>query len=180
VLLDLGLPDKDGIEVVKDLREWSAVPIVVLSARGQEQSKVQALDAGADDYVTKPFGVEELHARMRAAARRHVQSQSGVVEPVFSVGDLSVDLVRRRVTVKGEEVRLTPHEYSLLAVLVRNQGKVVTHRQLLTEVWGAAFSEETHYLRVFMRQLRSKLEPEPPRPRYLLTETGVGYRMVDE
>ena len=178
VLLDLGLPDLDGVEVARRLREWSAVPIIVLSARGQESDKIKALDAGADDYLTKPFGVGELLARMRVALRNAARVAAGPGEPTFEVGELRVDLSARRVFVREEEVRLTRTEYNLLAALVRHAGKVVTHRQLLQEVWGPGSASESHYVRVYMGQLRHKLERDPARPRYLVTETGVGYRLV--
>jgi len=177
VLLDLGLPDVDGLEVTRRIREWSAVPIVVVSARGQERDKVQALDAGADDYLTKPFGTDELLARIRVALRHAARVAGGEGEAVFEMGDLRVDLASRLVYRGGEEVRLTRTEYRLLAALVQHAGKVLTHRQLLREVWGPASSNETHYLRVYMAQLRHKLEQDPARPRHLLTETGVGYRL---
>ena len=177
VLLDLGLPDLDGVEVARRLRGWSAVPVIVLSARGQESDKIKALDAGADDYLTKPFGVGELLARMRVALRNAARVAAGAGEPSFEVGDLRVDLAARRVFVRDEEVRLTRTEYNLLATLVKHVGKVVTHRQLLLEVWGPGATGESHYLRVYMGQLRHKLEQDPARPRYLLTETGVGYRL---
>jgi two-component system KDP operon response regulator KdpE len=180
VLLDLGLPDLDGVEVTRRLREWSAVPILVVSARGQERDKVEALDAGADDYLTKPFGSEELLARMRVALRHAARVKGEGGDAVFEAGDLRVDLGARVVRRRGEEVRLTRTEYRLLAVLVQNAGKVVTHRQLLREVWGPGSSSETHYLRVYMAQLRHKLEDDPAQPRYLLTETGVGYRLRSE
>jgi two-component system KDP operon response regulator KdpE len=176
ILLDLGLPDVDGVEVARRVREWSKVPIVVLSARGQERDKIQALDAGADDYLTKPFGVGELLARMRVALR-HAARAGGDGEPVFESGELKVDLAARQVFLAGVEVRLTRTEFNLLAALVKNGGKVVTHRQLLREVWGPAATDRSHYLRVYMGQLRHKLESEPARPRYLLTEIGVGYRL---
>jgi two-component system KDP operon response regulator KdpE len=179
VLLDLGLPDLDGVEVTRRIREWSAVPILVVSARGQERDKVEALDAGADDYLTKPFGTEELLARMRVALRR-ASRVKGEGESVFEAGELRVDLGARLVFRRGEEVRLTRTEYRLLAVLVQNAGRGVTHRQLLREVWGPGSSSETHYLRVYMAQLRHKLEDDPAQPRYLLTETGVGYRLRAE
>jgi two-component system KDP operon response regulator KdpE len=177
ILLDLGLPDLDGVEVTRRLREWSTTPIIVISARGQERDKVQALDAGADDYLTKPFGVGELLARMRVAFRNAARGTSGPAEPVFQVDDLRVDLVGRHVSVGGREVHLTRTEYKLLATLVKNAGKVVTHRQLLREVWGPGAMSQSHYVRVYMGQLRHKLENDPARPRYLETETGVGYRL---
>lgn len=179
IILDLGLPDMDGLDVTRRLREWSAVPIIVVSARGKEQDKVVALDAGADDYLTKPFGVGELLARVRVALR-HAAASKETGEPEFRVGDLHVDLMRRQVSVAGRPVRLTPNEYKLLATLARNAGRVMTHRQLLLEVWGPGSSQESHYLRVYMNQLRHKLEPDPARPKYLLTEPGVGYRMAAE
>ena len=180
VLLDLGLPDLDGLEVTRRIREWSSVPIVVVSARGQERDKVQALDAGADDYLTKPFGTDELLARMRVALRHAARVAGGEGETVFEAWELRVDLASRLVHLRGEEVRLTRTEYRLLAALVQHAGKVLTHRQLLREVWGPGASNETHYLRVYMAQLRHKLEDDPARPRYLLTETGVGYRFRTE
>jgi two-component system KDP operon response regulator KdpE len=176
VLLDLGLPDIDGVEVTRRLREWTTVPVIVLSARGQEGDKVQALDAGADDYLTKPFGTEELLARMRVALRNRARAGDGP-QTVFRTGDLSVDLVSRRVAIGEREVRLTRTEYNLLALLVRHAGKVLTHRQLLKDVWGPGSVDQHHYLRVYMGQLRHKLEDDPARPRYLVTETGVGYRL---
>lgn len=179
ILLDLGLPDLEGSEVIRRVREWTALPIIVLSARDQEQVKVAALDLGADDYVTKPFGVNELLARMRAALR-HASRSADVAEPVFLLGDLKVDLARRQVFVSGKEIHLTPIEYKLLTTLIRHAGKVMTHRQLLKEVWGPLRVEEGHYLRVYMRQLRSKLELNPAHPRYLVTELGVGYRLWTE
>jgi two-component system KDP operon response regulator KdpE len=177
VLLDLGLPDLDGLEVTRRIRSWSAVPIVVVSARGQERDKVQALDAGADDYLTKPFGTEELLARMRVALRHAARVAGGAGETAFETGELRVDLAARLVYRRGLEVRLTRTEYRLLAALVKHAGKVLTHRQLLVEVWGPGSANETHYLRVYMAQLRHKLEDDPARPRHLLTETGVGYRL---
>jgi two-component system KDP operon response regulator KdpE len=179
ILLDLGLPDMDGVEVCRRLREWCAAPIIVLSARGQERDKIEALDAGADDYVTKPFGIGELLARIRVALR-HANRAAGGVEPELHVGGLSVDLAARRVVVGGVEVHLTPNEYGLLAELVKNAGKVVTQRQLLKAVWGPGAVGQSHYLRVYMAQLRHKLEAEPARPRYLITEPGVGYRLRTE
>jgi two-component system KDP operon response regulator KdpE len=178
VLLDLGLPDLDGVEVARRLREWSAVPVIVLSARGQENDKILALDAGADDYLTKPFGVGELLARMRVALRHADRVAAGLGESALETGDLRVDLAARRVFVRGEEVRLTRTEFNLLATLVRHAGKVLTHRQLLQEVWGPGSAGESHYLRVYMGQLRHKLEEDAARPRYLVTETGVGYRLA--
>jgi two-component system KDP operon response regulator KdpE len=175
ILLDLGLPDLDGVEVTRRLREWSATPIVVLSARDQERDKIEALDAGADDYLTKPFGTGELLARIRVALR-HASAPENAL-PVFEQEALKVDLGTRRVFVEGREVRLTRTEYRLLALLVKHAGKVVTHRQLLKEVWGPGSVDHTHYLRVYMGQLRHKLEADPARPRYLQTETGVGYRL---
>jgi len=176
VILDLGLPDMDGVDVVGRLREWSQVPVIVLSARAQETDKVAALDAGADDYVTKPFGVGELLARLRVALRRVTRSEEG--SQVFESGPLKVDLAARRVQVAGSEVHLTPIEYRLLTVLVRHAGKVLTHRQLLKEVWGPSHIEHSHYLRIYMAQLRKKLEEDPAQPRFLLTEAGVGYRLA--
>jgi two-component system KDP operon response regulator KdpE len=177
ILLDLGLPDFDGVELTRRLREWSKTPIIVISARGREGDKVQALDAGADDYLTKPFGVAELLARMRVALRNASRASAGPGEPVFRTGDLAVDLSARTVSLSGREVHLTRTEYNLLALLVRHAGKVVTHRQLLREVWGPGSVEHSHYLRVYMGQLRHKLEQDPARPRYLETEIGVGYRL---
>ena len=178
VILDLGLPDMDGLEVIRRLREWSAVPIVVLSARGQEGDKVQALDAGADDYVSKPFGAGELLARLRVALRHTAGATHEDGEATFAVGDLRVDLLRRHVSLGGAEVHLTPIEYKLLTTLVRHAGRVVTHQQLLREVWGPVHTDQAHYVRVYMAHLRHKLEAEPARPRYLLTEPGVGYRLA--
>ncbi|HVO35871.1 MAG TPA: response regulator [Gemmatimonadales bacterium] len=179
ILLDLGLPDLDGIDLTRRLREWSRTPIIVISARGREQDKIAALDAGADDYLTKPFGIGELLARLRVALR-HVAAPDGGGEPVFEVGDLKVDLAARLVFRGGAEIHVTPIEYKLLATLVRHAGKVVTHRQLLKEAWGPNAVERTHYVRVYMTQLRHKLEEDPSRPRYLLTESGVGYRLKAE
>jgi two-component system KDP operon response regulator KdpE len=178
VILDLGLPDIDGLDVIRRLREWTALPIIVLSARGQERDKIAALDAGADDYVSKPFGVGELLARMRAALRHAARSLDDAGESTFSLGDLHVDLPKRQVIVAGQQVHLTPIEYRLLTMLIRHAGKVLTHRQLLIEVWGPPYAEQAHYLRVYMAQLRRKLERDPARPRYLLTEPGVGYRLA--
>ena len=180
ILLDLGLPDRDGLEVTRELREWSATPIIVLSARGREQDKVAALDLGADDYLTKPFGVDELLARIRVALRHAARPPGAAPEPVFEAGDLRVDLAQREVRRAGAEVHLTPTEYSLLRVLIRHAGKVLTHRQLLKEVWGSHSPEQAHYVRVYLAQLRQKLEADPARPRLLLTEPGVGYRLRAE
>jgi two-component system KDP operon response regulator KdpE len=177
VLLDLGLPDMDGLEVTNRLREWTQTPIIVISAREQEQDKVKALDAGADDYLTKPFSANELLARIRVALRHSVRGRSGRPEPVFALDNLRVDLSQRRVFLDNNEVHLTPLEYKLLMVLIRHAGKVITHRQLLTEVWGAAHADEVQYLRVYMTQLRHKLEKDPARPRFLMNEPGVGYRL---
>jgi two-component system, OmpR family, KDP operon response regulator KdpE len=177
VMLDLGLPDIDGIEVTRRLREWTEAPIIVLSARGQEPDKVQALDAGADDYLTKPFGLQELLARIRVARRHALACEGDPGEAVFAAGPLQVDLARRRVLVDGREVRLTPTEYRLLVTLVRHAGKVLTHQQLLKEVWGPGRAGQTQYLHVYMGHLRSKLEADPARPRRLVTEPGVGYRL---
>ena len=179
VILDLGLPDMDGLEVVRRIREWSAVPLVILTARGQEQDKIALLDAGADDYLTKPFGVGELLARIRAALRRTTGMQLPET-PVAIFGEVRVDLVRRQVFRADEEVHLTPLEYKLLAVLVRQMGRVVTQRQLLHEVWGPEYTDSAHYLRIYMQHLRHKLEADPARPRFLITEPGVGYRLRDE
>jgi two-component system KDP operon response regulator KdpE len=175
VVLDLGLPDREGFEVLERLREWSRVPVIVLSVRSRESEKVRAFDLGADDYVVKPFGMPELLARVRAALRRRVEAEAP--EPVFRVGALEVDLVRRVVRVNGAQVRLSPKQYRLLQILVTNAGKVVTHRQLLNDIWGAAHRDDVQYLRVFVRKLRSRIEADPARPAYLLTELGVGYRL---
>ena len=173
LILDLGLPDMDGTEVIKGVRGWTSTPIIVLSAWGQESAKVAALDAGADDYVTKPFGMDELLARLRAAVRRASPAPD---EPVLVTPDFTVDLADKRVTRDGGDVRLTPTEWQLLEVLVRNADRLVTQRQLLQEVWGPEYQTEGNYLRVYLAQLRRKLEPDPSRPRYLVTEPGMGYR----
>lgn len=178
MVLDLGLPDQDGAEVIRRIREWSAMPIVVLSARGSEEAKVAALDLGADDYVTKPFGMNELLARLRAALRHRLQEQGA--EPVFAAGGLTVDLARRVVTRDGAPVNLSPREYDLLRQLVIHAGKVLTHQHLLREVWGPAHLQDTPYLRVYVGQLRQKLEADPARPNLIITEPGVGYRLRDE
>jgi two-component system KDP operon response regulator KdpE len=180
ILLDLGLPDLEGIEVIRRLRGWSATPIIILSARGQERDKVANLDAGADDYLTKPFGVGELLARIRAALRRAAPGEEGQAAELFTLGKLRVDFDRRQVWRAAEEVHLTPIEYKLLSVLIKHQGKVVTHRQLLKEVWGPSFVEQHPYLRIFILNLRRKLEDDPTRPHYLITEPGVGYRLRGE
>lgn len=177
VILDLGLPGIDGVEVIRGLRGWTSVPIIVLSVRETERSKVEALDAGADDYVMKPFGMDELLARLRAALRRAVQGEE---EAVVETADFVVDLTSKRVTRSGSEVRLTPTEWHLVEMLVRNPGRLVTQRQLLQEVWGPQYEKETNYLRVFLAQIRKKLEPDPARPRYFLTEARMGYRFVPE
>lgn len=174
LILDLGLPDGDGVEVIRRLREWTEVPIIVLSVRGQESDKIGALDAGADDYLTKPFSTGELLARIRAALRRMARSPE---EPVIHVGELTVDLARRRVSVQGREVHLTATEYALLRTLALHAGKVLTHRQLLHAVWGPGYERDTHLLRVNMSNLRRKVEPDPLHPRYIVTEPGVGYRL---
>ena len=182
VILDLGLPDMDGLRIIEELRSWSQVPIIILSARDQEKDKVTALDRGADDYLSKPFGVGELLARLRVALRHQARlsSQPAPDASRFSVGDLLVDLEARRVFMRDQEVRLTPIEYRLLITFIQHAGKVLTHRFLLKEVWGPGHVEETHYLRVFTAALRRKLETDPARPRYLLTEQGVGYRLAAE
>lgn len=179
VLLDLGLPDRDGLEVTRQIREWSHVPIIVLSARGREHDKVAALDAGADDYVTKPFGTHELLARMRVAARHGARAAPTPEDPRIALGDVIVDPVRRQVLRRGVEVHLTPTEYRLLLLLARNAGRVLTHGQILREVWGPAHTTQTEYLRVYMLQLRRKLEDDPTRPRLIVTEPGVGYRVAE-
>ena len=176
ILLDLGLPDMDGVEVIRRIREWSQVPILVLSVREREDDKVKALDAGADDYLTKPFGIGELTARIRVTLRRSLQQ---VPEPVYRINELEVDLPRRRVTVRGAEVQLTPTEYELLRLLVTHAGKVLPHSQILRQIWGVAYIEQPHVLRVNISNLRHKIETDPARPRYILTEPGVGYRLRD-
>jgi two-component system KDP operon response regulator KdpE len=177
LVLDLVLPDGSGVDVCTEIRGWSSLPIVVLSAVGDEREKVRALDAGADDYVTKPFGTDELLARLRAVLRRVADDDN---EPAVTVGDLVVDLAARRVTRAGQEVHLTPIEFDLLKTLARNRGKLITHRQLLKTVWGPAYETETQYLRVHFAHLRAKIEPDPPHPRYIVTDPGVGYRLRDE
>ena len=175
VILDLGLPDIDGKEVVRRLREWSDVPILILTARDQEKEKIDALDAGADDYITKPFSMGELLARMRVSVRRSAHAGE---DPVIQCGDLSIDLAQRRVTVDAQEIKLTPTEYDIIKILAQNAGKVLTHRQLLKAVWGDTYSDDTHYIRVYIGQLRRKIEPNPTQPRYIVTESGVGYRLM--
>ncbi|MBI4502571.1 MAG: response regulator [Gemmatimonadetes bacterium] len=180
ILLDLGLPDGDGIDVTRRIREWTGIPIIVVSARGQDQDKIAALDAGADDYLTKPFGVGELLARLRVALRHSTWGAGAPSEPTFSVGDLTVDRARRQVFVGKNEVHLTRTEYQLLSTLVRHAGRVLTYRMLLKEVWGPNALTQAHYVRVYMTHLRHKLEADPARPRYLVTEPGVGYRLQIE
>jgi len=177
VILDLGLPDMDGTEVAQRIREWSKVPIIILSARGQETDKVAALDIGADDYLTKPFGIQELLARMRVALRKGINIQDAEPEPIFTVGKLRVDMAKRVVYLNDEEVHLTPIEYKLLHELVKNAGGLVTQQSLLRNVWGPGYAKEGHYLRVYMGNLRRKLEEDPAQPHYLITEPGVGYRL---
>jgi two-component system KDP operon response regulator KdpE len=177
ILLDLGLPDMDGVEVIERIREWSQVPIIVLSVREREDDKVKALNAGADDYLTKPFGVGELLARIRAALRRSLQQAP---EPVYRIEELEIDLARRKVSAQGEELQLTPTEYELLRLLVTHAGKVLTHSQILKQIWGIAYLEQPHVLRVNISNLRRKIEKDPSRPRYILTEPGVGYRLRTE
>ena len=179
IILDLGLPDGDGVELVHSVRKEQNLPIIIISARDQEAQKIRLLDAGADDYLSKPFGVQELLARIRVALR-HRGTVVGVAQTHLEVDQLKIDLSAHRITLKGQELHLTPTEYNLLARLVRSAGKVVTHRQLLVDVWGEEFVEHTHYLRLYMGQLRAKIEDQPAEPRYLLTETGVGYRLVTE
>jgi two-component system KDP operon response regulator KdpE len=177
IILDLGLPDGDGMEFLRDLRGWSKVPVIVLSARVGERDKIEALDAGADDYLTKPFGVGELLARVRAASRRRQNPGAGL-GAIFEFGDVKIDLSLRTVHKGGAQIHLTPTEYRLLTLLVANSGKVLTHRQILREVWGPSHSEDGHYVRVYMGHLRQKLEDEPAQPKHILTETAVGYRLV--
>lgn len=180
ILLDLGLPDMDGLEVITRLREWSSVPVIVISAREQEGDKVKALDGGADDYLTKPFGVIELLARIRVALRHAAPKSQDPGESVVVIEDLKIDFLKRQVHRGSQEIHLTPIEYRLLTVLVRNVGRVMTHRQILKEVWGPPYIEQTHYLRVFMNQLRKKIEADSTRPRFLLNEPGVGYRFKSD
>jgi len=177
VILDLGLPDMDGVDVIKAIREWSMMPIIVLSARDAEQQKIAALDAGADDYLTKPFGLGELLARLRVALRHSARNPESSQPEVFVSGQLKVDLLKRQVYLGDQEVHLTPIQYRLLSLLVKNAGKVLTHQYILKEVWGPSYAENSHYLRIYMSQLRQKLEADPTQPQYLLTESGVGYRL---
>ncbi|TBM21354.1 two-component system response regulator KdpE [Hafnia paralvei] len=176
IILDLGLPDGDGLDFIRDLRQWSSIPVIVLSARAEESDKVLALDAGADDYLSKPFGVAELLARVRVSLRRYAQQNQE--SPLIQFSDIEVDLINRRVTRAGEDLHLTPIEFRLLTELIANAGKVLTQRQLLSTVWGPNYVEHSHYLRIYMGHLRQKLEAEPARPKHLLTETGVGYRFM--
>jgi len=177
LILDLGLPDMDGVEVIKAVRTWSVIPIIILSARSSEQHKIDALDAGADDYLTKPFGFGELLARIRVALRHAIQPQEHIQAGVFITANLKVDLHKRVVSLDEQEIHLTPIQYRLLAVLVQHAGRVLTHQQILKEVWGPSYSENAHYLRIYMSQLRQKLEADPTQPKFLLTESGVGYRL---
>ncbi len=178
LILDLGLPDMDGIELLKELRGWSQLPVIVLSARGQEQSKVDALESGADDYLTKPFGTAELLARVKVALR-HARNPEQQSNPIFKANGLIVDMAKRIVTVDGAEIKLTPTEYNLLSVMVKHAGKVVTHGQLLREVWGKHSTEQGHYLRIYMQHLRQKLGDDAMNPKFIITETGIGYRLKD-
>jgi len=177
VILDLGLPDMEGVEVIKAIRTWSAIPIIILSARSSEQHKIDALDAGADDYLTKPFGFGELLARIRVALRHAIRPMEHIQADIFVTANLKVDLHNRVVTLDDEEVHLTPIQYRLLVVLVKQAGRVLTHQQILKEVWGPSYQENAHYLRIYMSQLRQKLEADPTQPKFLLTESGVGYRL---
>lgn len=177
VILDLGLPDMEGVEVIKTIRAWSAIPIIILSARSSEQHKIDALDAGADDYLTKPFGFGELLARIRVALRHAIRPMEHIQADIFATANLKVDLHNRVVTLDDEEVHLTPIQYRLLVVLVKQAGRVLTHQQILKEVWGPSYQENGHYLRIYMSQLRQKLELDPTQPKFLLTESGVGYRL---
>lgn len=180
IILDLGLPDIEGLEVTKQIREWSATPIIVLSARGNDKDKVEALDAGADDYLTKPFSVAELLARIRVALRNAARFSAEPSNSMFTVGNIRVDLLKRQVFVNDQEKHLTPIEYRMLTAMIQNAGRVVTHNQLLRKIWGESYGDESHYVRVFMAQLRRKLETDSAHPRYLITEPGVGYRLKAE
>ncbi len=175
VILDLGLPDMDGKEDIREIREWSNVPIVILTARDQEQEKIEALDNGADDYITKPFGIGELLARIRVCLRRKTEDEN---EHIFNFGGLIIDLVNRRITVDNMEIKLTPTEYEIIKVLAQNAGKVITHKQLLKKVWGNAYDNDNNYIRVYIGQIRRKIEPNPAQPCYIITESGVGYRLI--
>lgn len=175
LIVDLGLPDIDGKVVIKEIREWSEAPIIILTARDQEQEKIEALDSGADDYITKPFGVGELMARMRVCLRRTATVDN---DPVLECGGLSIDLVQRRVLVDGQEVKLTPTEYEIIKIMAQHAGKVITHKQLLKAVWGNSYNDDTHYVRVYIGQLRRKIEKNPTQPRYIITESGIGYRLM--
>ena len=175
VILDLGLPDMDGKEVIREIREWSNVPIVIQTARDQEQEKIEALDNGADDYITKPFGIGELLARIRVCLRRKTEDEN---EHIFNFGGLIIDLVNRRITVDNMEIKLTPTEYEIIKVLAQNAGKVITHKQLLKKVWGNAYDNDNNYIRVYIGQIRRKIEPNPAQPCYIITESGVGYRLI--
>ncbi len=177
IILDLGLPDLDGKAVVRRLREWSDIPVLILTVRDQEKEKIDALDAGADDYITKPFSVGELLARMRVSLRRAAHAGD---EPIIVCGNLSIDLAQRRVLVENQEIKLTPTEYEIMKILAQNSGKVLTHRQLLKAVWGDTYSDDTHYIRVYIGQLRRKIEPNPTQPHYIITESGVGYRLMSK
>lgn len=174
-IVDLGLPDMDGKTVIRQIREWSAMPVIILSARDQEQEKIEALDAGADDYVTKPFSMGELMARIRVCLRRTAVNET---EPVLNCGGLAVDLLQRRVTVDDREVKLTPTEYELIKYMLQHAGRVLTHKQLLKAVWGSSYNEDSHYIRIYVSQLRRKIEEDPAQPRYILTESGIGYRLM--
>lgn len=174
-IVDLGLPDMDGKEVIRQIRDWSAMPIIILTARDQEQEKIAALDAGADDYITKPFGIGELMARMRVCLRRMAASDN---EPVLRCGGLAVDLLQRRVTVDDREIKLTPTEYELIKFMIQHAGRVLTHKQLLKAGWGNSYGEDTHYIRIYIGQLRRKIEQDPAQPRYIVTESGIGYRLL--
>lgn len=177
ILVDLGLPDIDGKEVVRRIRDWSNLPIIILTARDQEQEKIDALDAGADDYVTKPFGIGELLARMRVCLRRSID---GDTEPVLTCGGLCIDLLLRRVTVDDREIKLTPTEYEIIKTMAQHPNRVLTHKQLLKAVWGNSYDDDTHYIRVYIGQLRRKIETDPAQPRYIITESGVGYRLLEQ
>jgi len=175
IIVDLGLPDIDGKQIVREIRQWSNAPIIILTARDQEQEKIDALDAGADDYITKPFSMGELMARIRVCLRRMATGES---EPLLSCGGLTVDLIQRRVTVDGQEVKLTPTEYEIIKLLAQHAGRVLTHKQLLKAVWGNSYNDDTHYIRVYVGQLRRKIEKDPAQPKYIITESGIGYRLM--